>query len=166
MLHCDGKKSEAKGRQQQQQQRQQSQQQPQTGGGGGPRVVKTLSGESSFCHRHAGGGGASPANGGMRSNRNSSQSTRLVIFLYRIFSPLQTKNQKDKKDKKVHDIHTWASNGHFQTLMVDGKAQKSVRYYIRMSLMHGGIPPPSPPPCPCVMTFESNLIFLAVVLSE
>ncbi len=43
--------------------------------------------------------------------------------------------------------HTWASNGHFWTPMVDGKAKKRVRYYIRFDLMHWGIPPP---PCPSV----------------
>ena len=41
--------------------------------------------------------------------------------------------------------HTWASNGHFWTLMVGGKAKKCVCYYIRFDRMHGGIPPPSPP---------------------
>ena len=42
------------------------------------------------------------------------------------------------------------------------KPKNSVRYYIRFDHMHGGIPPPSPPPCPCV---DLGHFFLQIYVS-
>ena len=45
----------------------------------------------------------------------------------------------------IHWRHTWASNGHFRTRMVDGKAQKT-RTLLHKDEPHAwGYPPPIPP---------------------